>query len=398
MAEEVDREPLEISEFSDKLRQHVERDAPAKMKMMAAQGMVPAPPDQSVKLLYQLHFDDEANVREAVESAINDMPENVLVGVLEDLDDAGLLDWVADHRGESGTVVEALLRNQTTDNRTVARLAGEADKETCEIIATNEVRVLDHPRIIEELFQNASARMATVDQLIELAQRNEVSLEGLPGVERTIKADRRADEQDKKISDEEFEAFLEQEIEQAEREDEKLEKLEDEDLTRSEREELREEFEEELEQGDDEEGGRRTITTGDLNDMTVAQKIRLAMTGSRQAIKKLVKDPNKLVHMAAIESPRLKAPDAVRLASRKSVPEGVISYIANNREWTQNYECVKHVVHNPKTPVSDALDLLNRLRNNELKKLQQSREVPHQVTRAAERLYDKRTGRGGGRR
>ncbi|MFB6350324.1 MAG: hypothetical protein ABEK29_00835, partial [Bradymonadaceae bacterium] len=132
-------------------------------------------------------------------------------------------------------------------------------------------------------------------------------------------------------------------------------------------------------------------------DMSVPQKIRLATCGSRQAIKKLVQDPNKLVHMAAIESPRLKPPDAIRLASRKSVPEGVVSYIANNREWTQNYECVKNLVYNPKTPVSDSMDLLNRLRNNDLKKLQQSRDVPHQVTRAAKRLYKKRTGRGAGR-
>ena len=398
MPDEFEREPLEISEFSGKLQQHVDPDAPAKMKMMAAQGMVPAPPAETVPLLYQLHFDDADNVTAEVEAAIGEMPENVLVGVVDDLEHAGMLDWIAEHRGDSQTVVETLLRNRATDNRTIAELASDADQDICEVIATNEMRILDAPQIIEQLYQNPNARMATVDRLIELAQRNGVKLEGLPGVQRALKAGKAVDEpDDKEISDEEFEKFLEQEVAQAEREEEKLDRLQDDDLTRSEREKLREEFEEGIEEGEEGES-RRAITAADLQDMTVPQKIRLATVGSRQSIKKLVQDPNKLVHMAAIESPRLKAPDAIRLASRKSVPEGVVSYIANNREWTQTYECVKNLVHNPKTPVSDSMELLKRLRNNDLKQLQRSRDVPHQVTRAAKRLYKKRTGRGGGNR
>jgi len=401
MSTQFEREPLEVSEFPSNLQKHVEADAPHEMKMMAAQGMVPAPPDQTVRLLYQLHFEETAEIGEAIEAAVAEVPEGPLVGALEDEDHPGVLDWIAEQRGDSEAVVEQLLRNDAASDGTVARLAAEADSETCELIATNEVRVLRSPEIIEKLYQNPSTRKATLHQLIELAQRNDVELDNLPGVQRAIRSkqdiftrDQRAE--DDGVDEDEFNELLEEEAEHAEREAEKIEKLQDEDLTRSEREQLRDEIQEELEE-DEQEEERRRMTAKDLQTMTVAEKIRLATVGSRSVIKKLVEDPNRLVHMAAIESPQIKTPDAMRFASQKSIPEDVISYIANNREWTQNYNVVKALLNNPKTPVSDSLDLINRLRNNDLKKLQTNRDVPHQVTRAAERLYQKRTGQGGGR-
>jgi len=397
MLTELDREPLDVSEFPSNLQQHVEPGAPEQMKMMAAQGMVPAPPEQTIRLLYQLHFEDSRQIQEAIETAIADIPEDPLTGALKEETRPGVLDWVAEHRGDAAAVVEEMLRNDAVDDLTIAHITSEADTEVCDLIATNEVRVLRTPRIIEELYQNPEARSATVDQLIELAQRNDAQLINLPGVQRAIQSkedifsqDQRADEDG--VEEERFNEVLEKEAENAQREAEEIEKLQDEDLTRSEREELREEFEEGIDDDD-----RRMTTARDLQTMTIAQKIRLATVGSRSVIKKLVQDPNRLVHMAAIESPQIKTPDAARFASQRSLPDNVISYIANNREWTQNYQVVKNLVNNPKTPVSDSLDLLKQLRNNDLKKLQSNRDVPHQVARAAKRLYKKRTGRGGGR-
>jgi hypothetical protein len=393
MATSVDREPFELDAFSEKLQKHVEDDAPLKMRMMAAQGMAPAQPAETVRLLYQLHFDESDQVREAVNDAIADMPANVLVNVAQASESAGLLDWLADRRGDEDDLIEVMLRNDAADDRTFARLAGHADQRIAEMIATNEVRILRTPEIIEQLYQNPSTRMATVDRLIELAQRNDVSLDGLPGLKRALKqkpelfGGQQKDEQD----EEEFQKILEREAAKASDEQELLEKLEDEDLTRSQKEKLREEIEEK-------QSDRRELGPGALIQMTVPEKIRLATVGSRSTIKKLAQDPNRLVHMAAIESPQLKIPDVTRMASKKSMPDDVISYIANNREWTQKYELVRNLMFNPKTPVSDSMDLMKRLRNSDLKQLSRSREVPHQVSRAADRLYKKRTGGGGGGR
>jgi len=392
MSNAVERQPLELSEFPSNLQKHVDPDAPAKMKMMAAQGMVPAPPEQTVRLLYQLHFDGGSQVSEAVDEAIADLPDNVLGNVIDKEDHPGILDWIGEKRGDDQPVVEQLLRNKACQDETFIEVGKEADADTCDVIATNEVRILRTPQIIESLYQNPNARMATVDQLVELAQRNDVELAGLPGVNRAIQADSEMPDEGPGLDEESFSEMLQEQAELAEKEEEELAKLEDDSLTRSEKEKLREKIEEGSDEGD-EEGKDRPITPGVLQQMSVPEKIRLATVGSRSTIKKLVQDPNRLVHMAAIESPRIKQPDVVRMASRKSLPDGVIGYIANNREWTQNYQVVKNLVFNPKTPVSDSMELIKRLRNNELKQLQRSKDVPHQVSRAAGRLYKKRTGR-----
>ncbi|MFB6262935.1 MAG: hypothetical protein ABEL76_04815 [Bradymonadaceae bacterium] len=390
----VEREKLPLDAFPENLRQHVEPDAPEDLKKMAAQGMIPAPPEQTLRVLYQLHFEAEGDLEGDIAEAIGDMPTNVVAGAGGDEEHPGVLDWIAEHRGGDEAVVEALLRNDAAEDMTFADLASRVDTEICDLIATNEVRVLRTPEIIEELYQNPNARMATVNQLVDLARDNDVELPNLPGVERAADRNPEAFNQEEPSEGEEvFQEILEQESERAEEEREQLEQLDDEDLTRSQREKLREEIEE-----DDDERETGQIRETDLMDMSVAEKIRLATVGSRSTIKKLCKDPNRQVHMAAIESPQLKTPDALRLASKKNIPDGVLEYIARNREWTQKYDVVKNLVFNPKTPVNQSMDLVKRLRRDDLKKLQNSREVPHQVSRAAKRLLKKRRGGGGGRR
>jgi hypothetical protein len=388
----VERQFLSEDAFPPAIQKHLGDDASAEMKQRAAAGTVPAPPADTLKMLYQLDLKTDGDYRETIHETVEQMPASVVVGMAGKIDHAGVLDWLALQRGEEPDFVEELLRNEAVDDRTIARIARQADQDICDIVATNEVRILRTPAIIEALYQNANAPSAMVDRLLELARRNDISLDGLPGLQRALRSDNdifSTDSSDESgVEDDDFQKMLQKEAEVAKEEQKRLEKLEDDDLTRSQRESLREELENE----EDEEGDRRGLNPASLQQMSVPQKIRLATCGSRSAIKKLVNDPNRLVHMAAIESPRLKVPDVIRLAGQKSTPDDVLAYIANKRDWTQNYQVVQNLVFNPKTPISDSMNLLSRLRKNELKKLQRSRDVPHQISRSAKQLLDKRSG------
>jgi len=338
----VEREPLTEDAFPPAIQKHLSGDASEKMRHQAAAGTVPAPPADTLKMLYQLTLQGDDDLRETISETVEGMPGNVVAGMAGKLDHPGVLDWLADHRGDEPDLVEEMLRNDAADDLTFARLARHADPEICDIVATNEVRILRTPAIIEALYQNPSAPSSMVHRLLELARRNDVSLEGLPGVQRALKADAnlfgddQADEraEQEAVDEEAFDDMLKREAEVAREEEQELEKLDDDDLTRSQREKLREEIQEEQEEQSD----RRGLNPAKLQQMSVPQKIRLATCGSRSAIKKLVNDPNRLVHMAAIESPRIKVPDVVRLAGQKSTPDDVLSYIANKRDWTQNYQ------------------------------------------------------------
>lgn len=394
---EFDRQPLDLSAIPQKLQKHVQPDAPTKLKMMAARGMLPAPPEQMVKVLYQLHFDSDAKIAKAATDALADMPPNVLGPAIQNADQQGLLDWVGEVHAKNDDIGLVLVRNRATPDATVIRLAEHADRELADVIATNQVRVLRAPKIIEGLYKNTSVSSATIDGLIELAQRNNVELKGLPGLADALKSGQNIFGDQQGVDDTSFSSLLQEESHRAEAEDEKQRILEEqaEELTRSERERLKDELhgDDEDEGEDDEDSRRRGNLNAEINDMSIAQKIRLATVGSREAIKILVRDQNKLVHMAAIKSPRIKPADVAKFASNKSLPDNVIEYIAGNRDWTQKYDVVKNLVNNPKTPLKDTLKFLKHLRMNDLRDVSRSRNVPHQVSRAAKGLVNKRTGR-----
>lgn len=388
----LDREPLDDDAIPAQLQKHVQPDAPTKMKMMAARGMLPAPPEQMILVLYQLSFDDNNDVQEAVREALRDMPPNVLVPAVGKTQFEGVLDWIGRVRAGDEEIGEAVATNKATHDETIAKLARNAGKNLADIIATNQVRILRTPKIIESLYQNPEVGSATIDRLLELAQRENVELKGLPGVQQALKSGK--DIFKGGGDNPEFEKLLQQEAKRAEKEEEKFAKLEDENLTRSQREKLRDELDSETEDGEEaevEEDDNRPMRVK-IQDMSISDKIRLATVGSREAVKLLVSDTNKLVHMAAIQSPRIKPADIKKFASNRALPDGVIEYIAGNRDWTQKYDVTKALVLNPKTPLRDTLKFLKHLRADDLRKVSRSRDIPHQVSRSADSLLKKRRG------
>jgi len=386
MSLQIEREQPDLSSIPPQFQKSADPESPEKMRMMAANGMLPLSPEQNVLLLYALSFDPSQQIQQAAKMSVTDLPPEILAPVLTSTEEVGLLDWIADERSDNAEILENVVTNRNAHERTIARVARRGDAKMVEIVATNQVRLLESPIIIEQMYLNPNARVATVDRIIDLAQRNGVKLKGIPGLNEAMESGQ--DLFSGATDADSFERLLQNETHKAAKEDEENEKLEQ--MSRSERERWEEENdlnEEELE---------RKPLHAQISNMSIAQKIWLAMVGSREAVHILVRDPNKLVHMAAVKSPRVKYPDAARWAKNKSMPDGVINYIANNRDWTQSYECKLNLVNNPKTPLSEVLSLMNHLRSNDLKQLMRSRNVPMQVVRQAKNLYKKRTG--GGRR
>jgi hypothetical protein len=308
---------------------------------------------------------------------------------------AGVLDWVCEVRGRDGEVTEAILVHKNVDDLTVARVATDGSTKLCDLIGQNEVRVLRCVTILEQLYQNPNARMAMVDRLVDLAHRNGVSLQGLPGLQQALEnglaEESAVFEEEVGLDDGMFANLLKDEIEKSI--DENLAEAEREEqlkhMTRSERERFEQE---EAERGAKEEEHQSSSLHGTIGRMKLSQKIRLATIGSREAIGILVRDANRLVHMAAVNNPRLQYNDIKQMAGNKSMPDGVIRFISMNRDWTSKYEVMVSLVNNPKTPLDKALTFMNALRTNDLRQLQTNRNVSNQIARNAKALMTKRLG------
>jgi len=123
--------------------------------------------------------------------------------------------------------------------------------------------------------------------------------------------------------------------------------------------------------------------------MSVSEKIKLATVGNREARNLLIKDPNRIVIAAVINSPKLKEEDVLSYATNRSLSEEVVKLIALKKEWLQNYKIKLALVTNPKSPTTVCLKLLNHILEKDLRNIAKSKNVNPLVARQAFRVLGK---------
>ena len=123
--------------------------------------------------------------------------------------------------------------------------------------------------------------------------------------------------------------------------------------------------------------------TQQIQQMSIVQRVRAAMKGSREMRAILIRDPNKLVASAVLSSPKLTMSEVEAIAKMANVTEDVLRAIAMNRAWVKNYGVAVGLTRNPKTPVALSLNMLNRLVDRDVKAVATDRNVPEPLRLAA---------------
>jgi len=141
----------------------------------------------------------------------------------------------------------------------------------------------------------------------------------------------------------------------------------------------------------DAEANRRRTLIQNIASMTVVQRIQLAIKGPREARTALIRDSNKIVQRAVLQSPRLTEPDVENFAAQTNLAVEVLRLISMNRNFMKNYVIVKNLANNPKTPLDISLRLLVRLTPNDLKVLSGNKNIPETLRTSAVKLIRART-------
>jgi len=141
----------------------------------------------------------------------------------------------------------------------------------------------------------------------------------------------------------------------------------------------------------DAEANRRRTLIQKIASMTVVQRIQLAIKGPREARTALIRDSNKIVQRAVLQSPRLTEPDVENFAAQTNLAVEVLRLISMNRNFMKNYVIVKNLANNPKTPLDISLRLLVRLTPNDLKVLSGNKNIPETLRTSAVKLIRART-------
>jgi hypothetical protein len=117
--------------------------------------------------------------------------------------------------------------------------------------------------------------------------------------------------------------------------------------------------------------------------MTVPEKVKAAIKGTREMRAILVRDSNKMVALAVLSSPRMTDTEIATIARMGSVSEDVLRVIARNRAWTKNYDVICALVKNSKTPLALSMNLLGRLNEKDVKLVSINRNVAEPLRIAA---------------
>lgn len=113
-----------------------------------------------------------------------------------------------------------------------------------------------------------------------------------------------------------------------------------------------------------------------IASMTVAQRMALAMKGSREERAILIRDPNKIVAVAVLSSPKVTEQEVESIAKMASLSDEILRIIANTRAWVKNYAICLALTKNPKTPLALSMNLLARLNERDVRMLSTDRNIP----------------------
>jgi hypothetical protein len=367
---------IDISRLPAPVQRMFNVDAPAPLRMMGAKGIAPGlKPDAIVTLVCAILDGPDQMLAETARATLAKFPQPILEGAFSSDLQPRVLELLAETHYADAAVVSRLLGAQHITSRALEQVAERANESIGELVASSDSVLLQFPRVIEKLYMNRRVRMSTSDRLIDLAVRNQLELD-IPAFKQAAAAI-----QNQLIPEPTEEPSFDDELFQ------KVEELSRETLADD------EDTHEVNDEGEESIKGKIQPHYTQHPQRTISQKIRRATLGNGAERMLLIRDTNRLVATAAATSPMLNESEATRIAASRSVSDDVLRIIAMNRDFTRNYQVKLNLVSNPRTPFSFSSRLIPHLRDNDLRSLSKSRNVPGAIqTAVRQQLQRKRDG------
>jgi hypothetical protein len=135
---------------------------------------------------------------------------------------------------------------------------------------------------------------------------------------------------------------------------------------------------------------RRKTLLQQISTMTVSQRVKFAMKGGSEARRTLIRDTNKVVQRAVLQSPRLTDQEVEAFASMTNLTDEILRMIGKNRNFRKNYNIVRNLLNNGKAPLDISLNLLPMINPQDLKKLGMNKNIPETLRATAVKLMRQR--------
>jgi hypothetical protein len=132
---------------------------------------------------------------------------------------------------------------------------------------------------------------------------------------------------------------------------------------------------------------RRDSVLQKIARLDIRGRITLAMRGTKEDRSILIRDSTKLVAIAVLDSPKISDGEVEKFALQKNVLEAVLRAIPMRRKFAKNYNIMRNLVQNPRTPLDLSLGLMKNLLVHDLKNLSGNKEVSDTIRKTALRMF-----------
>jgi hypothetical protein len=358
-----------------------EGNAPLTVRQSAARGVLPVGQEELLGILVYLQNDPEEEIREAARQTLaNEYSDNLLLTIAEsNTAPVEVLEYFGRPPLRSSELLEALIQNKSTPDSTIASLAGQVDSRLIDVILINLMRLLRSPFILEALEANPGQTPDITRRLREIREEFFEKRNNFIPIHRT-----RAEE--KAMAKEESEETVAEETTAMTVYSEELRAGED--ATSATLESLKDDgFESFDEMGEDE----RLSTIQRVSRMTISERVQTALKGNREERIILIRDANRIVASAVLDSPKLTDSEVEAIALMKNVSQEVLRVVGTKREFAKNYIVIHNLVKNARTPIATTLGLISRILTNDLRALSRNKNVPEVLRKTAQRQVQIRT-------
>lgn len=128
-------------------------------------------------------------------------------------------------------------------------------------------------------------------------------------------------------------------------------------------------------------------------NLQTPDKIKLAKHGKRPVRGMIIRGNDKLLHGFVLSNPHVSADEIAALASKVNLDPQLLKRIANSQDWTRHTQVARALICHPKTTLQQVSRLVDRLPDDELRRLTRGGKVRASVKRIIIKRLEYRSGR-----
>ncbi|MFL6259426.1 MAG: hypothetical protein ACJ76Y_06925 [Thermoanaerobaculia bacterium] len=319
------------------------RSGNRQFQLLAAEGVLPLPPEELIPLQVDLAQGDDEEVAELARQSLRTVDERLARPYLERQASSEALTFFAEESSHPA-LLEAILRRRDVPRPVLARLARRLPPDLQEVLLLRQDAIVEEPVILEALEANPQLSSYSARRIAEYREH-------LLPRQRTMPAQPEIEEMD--------EESLQREIELAR----------------------------ELPPSGELEEERTKLTEGQIRGLPIPARLKLTRGAPRALRGILLRDSNPQVAVSVITNNSLSDQEVEQTANNRSVVEEVLVTIARKREWVNKYNITRALVHNPRAPLAVTMRLIAKLSVRDLRELGRDRNIPDALRSTALRLY-----------